>query len=62
MDEIVRGIEGALNIEYDPGLLERVRQRVVDGVRECCWWSRKMPEVRGYAGGSGTWGRIRHSR
>jgi len=34
MDEIVRGIEGALNIEYDPGLLERVRQRVVDGVRD----------------------------
>jgi hypothetical protein len=34
MEEIVRGIERALNIEYDPGLLERIGQTVVDGVRD----------------------------
>ena len=33
MEDIVGDIERALNIEYDPGLLERIGQRIVDGAR-----------------------------
>ena len=33
MEDIVDHIERALNIEYDPGLLERIGQRIVDGAQ-----------------------------